>query len=131
MISDSGSGSIYTQQFLQKIKNIKQNFAQGDAEKSLAMLIAIEDKSLKQTEIAMKYNLLGVVSFSIQNMEMAISYFEKAITNSTLDPVLTSQISLNLASSYFELNYYEKALTILKTIAVQSLPKKNLKNIIF
>lgn len=124
MISDSGSGSIYTQQFLQKIKNIKQNFAQGDAEKSLAMLIAIEDKSLKQTEIAMKYNLLGVVSFSIQNMEMAISYFEKAITNSTLDPVLTSQISLNLASSYFELNYYEKALTILKTIAVQSLPKE-------
>lgn len=127
MIPGGGAGAIYSEQFLQKIKTIKENFAQGDTEKTLAMLLEIQEATLKPTEIAMKYNLLGVVYFSTQDYEMAVSYFDKAITNSTLDPVLTSQISLNLASSYFKMNYYEKALTTLKTITVADLPKEELE----
>jgi outer membrane PBP1 activator LpoA protein len=127
MIPGGGAGAIYSEQFLSKIKIIKENFAKGDSEKTLAMLLEIQEPTLKPTEIAMKNNLLGVVYFSTQDYEMAVSYFDKAIANSTLDPVLTSQISLNLASSYFKMNYYEKALTTLKTISAADLPKEELE----
>lgn len=127
MIPGGGTGAIYSEPFLAKIKLIKENFAKGETEKSLTMLIEIQDATIKPTEIAMKNNLLGVVYFSTKDFEMAISYFEKAIATSTLDPVLSSQISLNLASSYFKLNYYEKALTTLKTIIVADLPKEELE----
>lgn len=127
MIPGGGAGAIYSEPFLQKVKVIKEHFGKGETEKSLAMLLEFQDQKLKPTEIAMKNNLLGVVYFSTQDYEMAVSYFDKAIANSNLDPVLTSQISLNLASSYFKMNYYEKALSTLKTINVADLPKEELE----
>lgn len=124
MIPGGSRGTIYSDAFLQRIQIIKENFAKGETEQSLAMLLEIADPNLKQTELAMKYNLMGVVYFSTQDYDTAVNHFDIALKSSSLDPVLSSQISLNLASSYFKMNYYEKALTTLKTIMINDLPKE-------
>ena len=88
---------------------------------ALAKLTKMSEESLMPTEKALKRNLIGVILFSRDKFEQAIFNFDIALSTSRLDESLTSQIQLNLASSYYKLNVPEKAYYILNSINIDTL----------
>ena len=101
--------SLYTPQFTQRINNIKKNYREGRQNTALASLRNLADEKLNPSERAMKYNLIGVIFFSKGKFDQSINFFNQALESSQQDPLLTSRIYLNLASSYFKLGFQEKA----------------------
>ncbi len=118
-ISISGCGGIsmiqtdkkiyHREFFVDKLTEIKKIYAAGNAKKSIHLLKQLNNTDLLPVEVAMKRNLLGVISFSQKQNEQAIKYFISALTNSSIDPNLTAQIYLNLASTHYLMNMYDRA----------------------
>lgn len=107
---------IYSGDFLKKIESIQIIYKDGDKKTALNRLRAMNDSALSDAEIAKKYNLIGIIYFSEQNFDQAIEKFEMAKNKSRIDRVLTSQIALNLASSYYKKDLYEKSYTYIKEV---------------
>lgn len=115
MINGSGSRSdLYRNDYLKKITKIKTEYKQGHNDTALQALKAMPEETLLPAERALRRNLMGVIFFSEGNYEQAIFNFDLALTTSRLDPSLTSQIQLNLASSYFKLGFMDKSYAVLK-----------------
>lgn len=113
LITPGARDRLYTEDFLTQIESIKQLYAQGETDVALSRLQAMPEEKLLPTEEALKRNLIGVIYFSMGNFEQAIFQFDSALVNSRLDNSLTSQIYLNLASSYYRLGRPERAFNAL------------------
>lgn len=100
---------LYTANFLERIGAIKERYRAGDATNALAQLQSLDETKLLPTEKALKRNLIGVILFSEREYDDAIKSFDLALATSRLDPNLTAQIYLNLASSYYKLSFVDKA----------------------
>lgn len=122
MISKQDRGDIYSPAFIQRINKIKQIYAGGDSGIALVRLNELGDATLKESEKALKKNLIGVIYYTSAKYEDAISNFEQALNHSSLDPVLTNQIYLNLGSSYYKTARYEKCLGTLRLVNLEVLP---------
>ncbi|GAB4404211.1 MAG: hypothetical protein OHK0056_00070 [Bacteriovoracaceae bacterium] len=112
---------LYSENFIKQIDQVKSLFRVGQAEQALSSLKQIDENLLLPTEKASRRNLMGVIWFSKDNYEQAIYNFDLALQSSSLDPSLTSQIHLNLASSYFKLGNYEKAYSSSLLVNAQAL----------
>jgi ABC-type branched-subunit amino acid transport system substrate-binding protein len=100
---------IYSDSFLKKIESIQLIYKDGDKNTALSKLRAIDDSKLIPVEKAKKYNFVGIILFSNQDYQRAIERFIDAEKTSSLDSILTSQIHLNLASSYYKKDLYERS----------------------
>jgi hypothetical protein len=107
---------LYSEKFLDTIENVKVSYKQGDSSLALKMLNNISEVGLLVTEKAMRRNLMGVILFSKGNYEQAVFNFDLALSHSTLDQSLSSQVYLNLASSYYKLGLLEKSFVNLKLV---------------
>ncbi|PIP92652.1 MAG: hypothetical protein COW00_01340 [Bdellovibrio sp. CG12_big_fil_rev_8_21_14_0_65_39_13] len=114
---------LYSEKFIQQIEQVKNLFRQGQADRALSTLKQIDDSVLLPTEKASRRNLMGVIWFSKDSYEQAIYNFDQALTTSSLDSALTSQVHLNLASSYFKLGNYEKAYSASLLVDAENLPE--------
>lgn len=114
---------LYSEAFVKKIEVVKSLFRQGQSDQALATLKQIDENLLLPTEKASRRNLMGVIWFSKENFEQAIYNFDQALQTSALDQSLTSQIHLNLASSYFKLGNFEKAYASSLLVDSSSLPE--------
>ena len=100
---------IYDKDFLARIDGIKAVYKGGDASKALTQLNQMNDMEMGPAERAVKYNLVGLIHYSSSEFEVAAENFEKALKTADKDRALQSKIRLNLASSYFKLNEFQKA----------------------
>ena len=116
MIKSGFRSDLYTENFVATLENVKVNYRQGDSPLALKMLNSMQEAELLVSEKAMRRNLIGVILFSNANFEQAIFNFNLALSHSQLDLSLTSQIYLNLASSYYKLGFLEKSLVNLKLV---------------
>ena len=107
---------IYSPEFLQKIQSIQLIYKDGDKNAALEKLNAINDLEATDAELAKKYNFVGIIYFSQQNFDTAIENFEMARNKTRIDRVLTSQVYLNLASSYYKKDLYERAYSYLEQV---------------
>jgi len=107
---------IYSPEFLQKIQSIQLIYKDGDKKAALEKLNAINDLEATDAELAKKYNFVGIIYFSQQNFDTAIENFEMARNKTRIDRVLTSQVYLNLASSYYKKDLYERAYSYLEQV---------------
>lgn len=113
LITPGLRSSLYTEDFLAEIESVKQLYAQGQTRNALSRLRSMNQEELRPTEIGLKRNLIGVIYFSEGNYEQAIFQFDTALSYSRLDDELTAQIHLNLASSYFRLDQFERSMSAL------------------
>ncbi len=107
---------IYSPDFLAKIQSIQLIYKDGDKKSAMDRLIAMNDLEISDAEIAKKYNFIGIIHFSQQNFDTAIENFEVARSKSRIDRVLNSQIYLNLSSSYYKKDLYERAYAYLEEV---------------
>ena len=119
---------IYSPDFLNRINSIQLVYNDGDKKSALEKLEAIDDKTIKPIERAKKYNFMGIVHFSNQSYEEAIIFFEKSLETSALDASLASQINLNLASSFFKKDLYEKSYIHIDLVNLRTFTEKEEKN---
>jgi ABC-type branched-subunit amino acid transport system substrate-binding protein len=122
-----GRGSLYSEEFLAQINQIKTIHRSGNADEALSKLQGLSDETLNSSEKAFKQNLIGVIQFGQKRYDQSITSFENALLTSRQDPSLTAQINLNLASSYFRLDMKEKAYAILMITEYKYLDKPEFK----
>ena len=108
--------NYYSPEFLKKIESIQIKYKDGDKENALMSLRQMSDEGLNSDELAKKYNLLGVMYFSQDDLESAIENFQLAKKFIDQDKFLDAQISLNLASSYYKTQQLELTSSILNNI---------------
>lgn len=113
MLRGDSAKDLYTEDFLNRIEKIKEEYRQGRSAAALKNLKSFQDDKLRPSEQALRRNLVGVILFSQENYEQAIYNFDLALASSRLDRGLTAQIYLNLASSYYRLGFQEKSLSTL------------------
>jgi ABC-type branched-subunit amino acid transport system substrate-binding protein len=126
MISGSKS-DLYSKEFMDQVNVIKKDYSSGNKDSAITKLQAIDDNLISEPERALKYNLLGVISFSLNNFEEAKTFFSSAKVYSGKDPELLAQIQLNLASTHFKALKKDEAYDELSQIQVNYLGK-NEKN---
>jgi ABC-type branched-subunit amino acid transport system substrate-binding protein len=119
---------IYSPEFLQKIQSIQLIYKDGDKKSALNKLSEINDLEVSDVELAKKYNFIGIIYFSEQDFDTAIENFEMARSKTRIDRVLTSQIYLNLASSYYKKDLYERAYSYLEQVDKSVFSKKEETN---
>jgi tetratricopeptide (TPR) repeat protein len=114
---------IYSSEFLKRIEGIQTIYRDGDKKAAIEKLNAMNDLEISEAEVAKKYNFLGIIYFSQQDYDTAIEKFETARSRARLDINLKAQIHLNIASSYFKKNLYEKAYSYLEQVDREALNK--------
>ncbi len=113
MMQKGAPKDLYGDEFLQLVGSVKEQYRQGQTDKAIKRLKALNEEQLLPAERALRRNLIGVILFAQENYEQAIFNFDLALASSRLDPSLTAQIYLNLSSSYFKLGFMEKAFSTL------------------
>jgi len=121
------TSKLYEKSFLQQISSVKEKFKNGKTDIAIKELNQIKESGLNTAELATKKNLLGVISFSKKSFDDAEKYFSEALKQAEADPELESQIQLNLGSTYFKLNQFEKSLKILQELNYHQLPATEAK----
>ena len=106
--------------FQSKIEQIQNVYGDGDNKKALEMLAALDDKQLENVEKAKKYNFIGIIYFTNDDIKQAITNFEKARSLDYNNQELRNQILLNLASSYYKLERYDFAYNFIQEINVNA-----------
>lgn len=96
-------------------------------QKALDELAKLDDKTLTTVEMALKYNLKGVILFNLNEVDAALLNFEVAEKNAPKDTHLYSQIELNLASIHFRLGDFQNLENSLKKIKLESLSQEERK----
>ena len=122
-LSETSMSDLYTDKFLEQIKEIKKMYKNGDGKFALNRLKKMKTNELLPCEKGLRRNLIGVILFSKGQYEQAIYNFDLAISTSRLDKSLSAQIYLNMASSYFKLGLMEKAYNVLDKINHERLSK--------
>lgn len=126
MLSQSKE-DLYSKVFMDRVDLIKKDYSSGNKEAALEKLKKIDDNTIAEPERGFKYNLMGVISFSLSNYEDAKTYFSSAKVYSGKDQELYAQVQLNLASTYFKTQKKEEAYDELSQIQSEYLGK-NEKN---
>lgn len=116
VIKERDRSDLYSQNFLERIEGAKNLFRSGNHSLALERLNQFDDSKLTPVEIALKDNLRGVILFSGGKFQDALNAFLEAEKLAITDPLLLSQVELNLASTYYKLSEIEKALTVLEGI---------------
>lgn len=122
-----GRRKLYSDKFLQTIKQSKQFSSTGDYSSAFGVLDQIKEEKLSAAEKAMKFNMRGFIFFSQKKYDEAIVEFKKAISNETPDENLLAQVNLNLASSYFKINDYKSAFVYITNVTHKHLGQKDFK----
>lgn len=104
------TSKLYKQTFLRKMSEIKEKIRTGKVDNALADLAVMKEDGLSSAEKSTRRNLMGVITFTKKNFELAAKHFEDSLPLSKEDPALESQVYLNLGSAYYKLNQQEKAL---------------------
>lgn len=124
---NNDTSSLYTPKFLQEIGSIKEAYRQGNDLLALQKLNTMKADKLMPTEKALRKNLIGVIHFSRKEYEASIKQFLVALQTSRLDGALTSQIYLNLGSSYYKLGHFREAFSTLDILDRRYLQEKERK----
>jgi len=128
MLSQSNVQDLYDKEYLAQINIIKDDYRLGRVDEALKKLLQIDDSSLNEVEKALRRNLIGVIYFSKANYEQSVFNFDLGLATSSQDRSLTSQLQLNLASSYYKLGFNDKAFEVAKQINSKYLSKaENIK----
>lgn len=117
------SKDYYSNDFQKKIETIQSIYRDGLSSEAIKRLEAIDDSTLKDVEKAKKYNFLGVIQFSNDDTDKAITLFEKANTYQHDFLELKNQIRLNLASSFYKIEQFEYSKNYLRQIQVDTLKR--------
>lgn len=117
------SKDYYSNEFQKKIETIQSIYRDGLSSEAIKRLDSIDDSTLKDVEKAKKYNFLGVVQFSNDDTDKAITYFEKASSYEHDYLELKNQIRLNLASSFYKIEQFEYSKNYLRQIQVDTLKR--------
>jgi tetratricopeptide (TPR) repeat protein len=88
----------------------------------------MNDQKLLPLEKAVRRNLMGVIFFSQGNYEKAAFNFEIASVNAFENKGFSSQIFLNLGSSYYKMGFMEKAMKALSSCDFNFLNVKEYNN---
>ena len=112
---------IYPPEFLKKIDGIQTIYRDGDKQTAINKLLGMNDQELTTDEKSKKYNLLGVFVFSRQDHEQALNYFNEARRFVSKDKALQAQIYLNIASTYYKQNQFQKSYQELQNVEVEAL----------
>ncbi len=115
---------IYSAKFLKKIESIQLIYNDGDKKVALQSLNQIDDNALTKAEIAKKYNLKGVMLYSLKNINEAVESFLYAEENVDRDYNLASNIKLNIASSFFKQDKIDLAYSYIKKNDAEYLNEK-------
>ncbi|MFA5582798.1 MAG: penicillin-binding protein activator [Bacteriovoracaceae bacterium] len=94
---------------------------------ALDELARLEDSSLSPVEMALKYNLRGVILFNLNEIDAALMSFEVAEKNAPKNTHLYSQVQLNLASIYFRLGEFDRLDGSIKKVELDSLSPEERK----
>ena len=121
LLSGGDPSDLYSEKFMTFINAVKGDYKNGQSEIALKKLQAYQTETLLPTEKALRRNLIGVINFGEKNYEQAIYNFEMALSSSRLDKNLTSQIQLNLGSSYYKMGYLDKAYAALSVADFRNL----------
>jgi len=121
---------LYKQSFMRKMNEIKEKIRIGKSDNALADLAVMKEEGFTAPEKATRRNLMGVITFTKKNFDLASKHFEDALPLSKEDPALESQIYLNLGSAYYKLNQNEKALATISLADFHNLTDGEAKNII-
>jgi hypothetical protein len=108
--------NYYSPEFLKKIESIQLIYKDGDKQSALMKLRQLPNESLSSDELAKKYNLLGVMYFSQSDINAATENFQLAKKYVERDKYLSSQISLNLSSSYLKNQKFDLTKSVLGSI---------------
>lgn len=119
---------VFSPAFLTKINIIKDHIAKAQYPIALNRLNELEDPKLSENEKAYKYNLLGIISFSKNDFQNASVLFKQAFSHAKPNYVLSSKISLNLTSTLYKMNEYDKAYFYLNKIRTFNLEEKEQNN---
>lgn len=117
------SKDYYSKDFQKQIETIQAIYRDGLSSEALKKLNAIDDKSITNVEKAKKYNFIGVIQFSNDDTEKALTYFEKANSFKHDFAELKNQIRLNLASSFYKIEQFEYSKNYLRQIQVEALKR--------
>ncbi len=109
------------------LDNARAHFRTHKIKQALDELGRLDDKTLTPVEMALKYNLKGVILFNQNELEAALINFEVAEKNAPKDTQLYSQVELNLASIHFRLGDFDKLKTYLDKIDLKALSKEERK----
>lgn len=112
---------IYTEEFLKKIDSIQLVYRDGDKSSAISKLEQLQDETLNSDERAKKYNLLGVIYFSLLDYYKAIENFSLSKGFVVNDLELKAQVGLNLASSYYKTDELQLSESTLKDIDLERL----------
>ena len=114
---------VFSPAFLAKINIIKDHISKSQYPSALNRLNDLKDPDLTNNEKAYKYNLLGIVSFSQNKFQDASVLFKEAYSYAKPSYVLSSKISLNLTSTLYKMNEYDKAYFYLNKILTYKILK--------
>lgn len=116
----------YSKAFLDQVSLIKKDYAGGKQKVALQKLKAMDDATIQEQEKAYKYNLMGVITFSLKDYEAAKQNFEQAKVYSSQDRELLGQVKLNLASTHYKVLQKEEAYNELIEIDTEYLGENEL-----
>lgn len=126
--NQSAESLIDNPQFLAQIDLAKKSYQAGDFSGATKLLNSINEQKLPAMEKAIRRNLLGVIFFSQGDYEKAALNFELASSNAAANKVFSSQIFLNLGSSYYKIGQMDRALKALESCDFNSLNDKEYTN---
>lgn len=121
MINKKSTEDLYSPQFLKTVEEVKAKYSSGQTDDALVQLREINDVTLNPTELASRNNLMGVILFSKGDFQNSVAYFQQGLKTSSEDYTLTAQLNLNLGSSFFKLEEYIKAYSVIKLIDERNL----------
>lgn len=119
---------IYDKAFLARVDGIKAIYKNGDTQGAVTKLNQMKDSELKPSEMAVKYNLMGLIFYSKSVYKDSAKYFEKALETADKDRALKSKINLNLSSSYYQLKEYQKAFDASSNVEEIALSEEEMKS---
>lgn len=114
----------YKQDFVEKLKLIKEQYAEGKVSEALKALQDWNDAELNDNEKGLKYNFVGVILFSRGELNKSIDQFSKTLSFKIDDQSLLGQIHLNLAASYFKTNRLKEAQTEIVQVDINQLKEQ-------
>ncbi|MCT4642235.1 MAG: ABC transporter substrate-binding protein [Bacteriovoracaceae bacterium] len=112
----SSKKDYYSGNFLKKIESIQAIYRDGLRQEALTRLRGIKDSDINEASKAKKYNFIGIIFFTNDDIKSAISNFKKATEYFHEDEELKSQILLNLSSSYYKIEEFDYSKSYLSQI---------------
>lgn len=88
----------------EKVTLARASMSEGMNRKAMGILNSLKDEELTAIELATKYNLIGVIYFSLGQLDQSLENFDFAASKVPRGTQLESQIYLNLASIFYKKN---------------------------